>query len=736
MSGIAKVVVEIALGREFDYLIPGSLDSTVSLGSLVTVPFGRKIVRGYVVGLEDESKHPNLKAIASVVGNKPMVDEKILELARWMGDYYCASIEQSIRTVLPGAVRKKGAAFKERLFVQLVPGLDDEMKAKLQKKAPKQLAVLEVLEREKGMFLQRLAAKAGTTVATVRALEGKSLVMIATHSMNRDPLDGHVVVPSVPLELMEEQAKALDQIMAVASSGKPGTILLQGVTGSGKTEVYLQAIDQILKKGKGAIVLVPEISLTPQTVERFQGRFGNKIAVLHSHLSDGERHDQWHKIHDGEACIAIGARSAVFAPVKNLGLIVVDEEHEPTYKQEDAPRYNARDMAVMRGQLEKCPVVLGSATPSLESYWNSRCGKYELAVLSHRADHRKMPAMRVIDMRTEAIRQGHPSIFSQDLIEAVRSRLDRAEQTMLFLNRRGYATSLLCQKCGYVAKCGQCSVSFTYHRQVEALNCHICGSSKAVPNKCPSCGDKAFKFAGIGTQRIESIVSKLFPKASIQRMDADATTRKNSHRQILGDFRVGKTDILIGTQMIAKGLHFPNVTLIGVLYADLSLHMPDFRASERTFQLLTQVAGRAGRGDVKGEVIVQTYTPSHVAIQSARKMEYDQFCRRELEDRRELGYPPFGHLVCVTIKGLAQNKAAFYAEALARKVAPLISDRVVLAGPTPAPISRAKGYYRYQIMLRAPVTKLITGPLTEVLVDFKLPPKMSCSVDVDAISLL
>jgi primosomal protein N' (replication factor Y) len=513
-------------------------------------------------------------------------------------------------------------------------------------------------------------------------------------------------------------------------------ILLHGVTGSGKTEVYLQAIDYAFKQGKGAIVLVPEISLTPQTIDRFRSRFGDTIAVLHSHLSNGERHDEWHRIHDGAARIVVGARSAVFAPVENLGLIVVDEEHEHTYKQEEMPRYHARDVAVMRGHFDKCAVLLGSATPALESFANAKKGKYQLVEMMSRVDHREMPHMRIVDMRQEAERTGRVSIFSRDLVDAVRKRIDKAEQVILFLNRRGYASSLVCPQCGLVAKCNECSISLTYHRHDETLKCHICGAIQAVPARCPGCQDPAFKFAGIGTQRVELAVEKLFPSARVARMDADATRGKDSHRRILNEFKTGKIDILVGTQMIAKGLDFPNVTLIGVLNADMSLHMPDFRASERTFQLLTQVAGRAGRGEIPGEVIVQTSTPFHPAIQAARRLDYVGFCDQENEFRRELGYPPFGHLVCVGIKGMDQAKVVKSAEQFATQLQPLLSSQVVLSGPAPAPLEKAKGQFRHQILLRAPTAKMITDSLKGAIREFPWPVGVSVYIDVDAVSLM
>jgi primosomal protein N' (replication factor Y) len=794
---IAKVVVDVAVDKEFDYLIPDALLPQVKMGSRVNLSFGPRKTQGYVVGFSQSSSHPKLKAIESVVGEKPYIAESLLKLARWMADYYCAPVELAVQAVLPGAVRNQSAKFKEQLFVEAT-GLDSEKKIILNRSTqrsqrengfsagggdenppscslcasvkisltPKQAAVMAALSQHAGgMFLHDLIKLSGSDAAAVRALEKKGLVRIDKQAELRDPFSTHTILKTEALALMPGQAAALEVVKQAidkhSGSVKPrlpkeGTlmegeaclsrvgqaapsssvILLHGVTGSGKTEVYLQAIEYALSLGKGAIVLVPEISLTPQTIERFRGRFGNIIAVLHSHLSSGERHDEWHRIHDGVARIVVGARSAVFAPVANLGLIVVDEEHEQTYKQEEMPRYHARDVAVMRGHFEKCAVLLGSATPALESFANAKSGKYRLVEMMHRVDHRAMPHMRIVDMRQEAERTGRLSIFSRDLVDAVRKRIDKAEQVILFLNRRGYASSLVCPKCGLVAKCNECSIAMTYHRHDETLKCHICGAIQGVPDRCPGCQDPAIKFAGIGTQRVEVAVGKLFPKARIARMDADATRGKDSHRRILNEFKTGKIDILVGTQMIAKGLDFPNVTLIGVLNADMSLHMPDFRASERTFQLLTQVAGRAGRGEIPGEVIVQTSTPFHQAIQAARRLDYDGFCDQENEFRRELGYPPFGHLVCVGIKGMDQIKVTKAAEQFAAQLQPLLSSQVIVSGPAPAPLEKAKGQFRHQIMLRAPTTKAITESLKVVAREFRWPTGVSVYIDVDAVSLM
>jgi primosomal protein N' (replication factor Y) len=584
--------------------------------------------------------------------------------------------------------------------------------------------------------LAELKEKAGCSESPIRTLDKRGRVRIETATVLRDPHAGLELLPTRPFDLMPEQQESLDRIKASMDGEKPGTVLLHGVTGSGKTEVYLQAIQHALERGKGAIVLVPEISLTPQTVDRFCSRFGEGVAVLHSSLSDGERHDEWHRIRNGDARIVVGARSALFAPVEQPGLIVVDEEHEPTYKQDESPRYNARDVAVMRGHLENCCVVLGSATPSLESYTNACEGRYERAVMSQRVDDRSMPLMRIVDMRIEAEKEGRPHIFSSELVRAIYDRLDSREQVILFLNRRGFSTSLQCEQCGYVAECGACSVSMTYHKRAHRLLCHICGAEQPVPEQCPDCRDPGIRYAGMGTEKIEEVLEKLCPKAVVARMDSDTMRKKDSYRKVLDRFRTGKIDILLGTQMIAKGLDFPNVTLVGVLYADMSLHVPDFRAGERTFQLLTQVAGRAGRGEKAGEVIVQTYTPHHPAIQAARSLDYEGFCAQDLEFRRELDYPPASHLVLLTFKGEREQEVATAAAGVFQRLESLLPESVTHSPPVPAPLARAKGYYRYQIMLRCAHTVRITKPVRHVLSTFRLPKSVSCTVDVDALSLL
>jgi primosomal protein N'' len=766
---IARVSLEIALRREFDYVIPPELIGRVDVGSRVQVPFGPRKVLGCVTAIAEESEVTKLKPIIKVIGAQTLVTPKVLKLARWIADYYCCAPEVALKSVLPEAVRKEQAGWRERLVVSVLPLHGD-----LPKLPKRQREVWNIIEERREIPLQELLELAQTTAATVRSLEDKGLVSISSQISERDPYAREHILPTQPLALNPTQLKALETICAAMDSSgmeseSPGsesasaspdsssptkkkpsgakTFLLHGVTGSGKTEVYLQAIAHALERGKGAIVLVPEISLTPQTVERFKARFSSGklqtlVAVLHSHLSAGERHDEWHKIRQGRARIVIGARSAIFAPVEPLGLIIVDEEHEHTYKQEESPRYHARDVAIMRGQMEGAVVVLGSATPSLESYYNCSTGKYTLLRMPDRVDDQKMPYVRVVDMRQSARREQGIPIFSPQLKEAITQRLERGEQTILFLNRRGYSSSLQCPLCGFVAECPNCSLSLTYHRQEQRLRCHVCGHDESVPKVCPneSCRNPKIRYAGLGTQKVEETLGRLFPNARTTRMDADTMKRKDDYRRILGDFRAGKIDILVGTQMIAKGLHFPNVTLVGIIYADMALHQPDFRAGERTFQLLTQVAGRAGRGDIEGEVFVQAFTPFHPAIQYARRHDFEGFYNQELEFRKQLRYPPFSRVVLMTLRGRNEDKVKFSTEHIAKEIGKLKAADgnfrdLVIAGPAPAPLVRAETFYRYQVMLRTQRMPSLSRKLSEIIQALSLPEDIMLNVDIDPVDL-
>jgi primosomal protein N' (replication factor Y) len=769
---IARVSLEIALRKEFDYSIPAALAGQIDVGSRVQVPFGPRKILGVVTAVAEESGQANLKPILKVIGGQTLVTPKVLKLARWIGEYYCCAPEIALKSVLPEAVRKEDAGWRERLFVRVLPFTGESPKL-----TKRQQEVWNLVEERRELTLAELLKLTKANVAAVRKLEDCKLVSISSEVFERDPYARETILATQPITLNPAQAVALDKIKVALGRPsstfnlQPSTFLLHGVTGSGKTEIYLQAIALALEHGQGAIVLVPEISLTPQTVERFKARFSSGklqtlVAVLHSHLSAGERHDEWHKIRQGRARIVIGARSAIFAPVGPLGLIIVDEEHEQTYKQEEAPRYHARDVAIMRGQMENAVVVLGSATPSMESYYNCKRGKFTLLELPERVDEQKMPHVRVVDMR-QAMRDGKgPPLFSPQLKEAITQRLERGEQTILFLNRRGYSTSLQCPKCGYVAECPNCSVSLTYHRIDQRLSCHICGHNEKVPAICPEpkCKNPAIRFAGTGTQKVEEVLGKLFPKARVKRMDADTMKRKDDYRHVLGDFRAGKIDILVGTQMIAKGLHFPNVTLVGIIYADSALHQPDFRAGERTFQLLTQVAGRAGRGDVEGEVFVQAFTPFHPAIQYARRHDFVGFYEQEIGFREQLKYPPASRVALLTLKGRNEEKVKFSADHLKRELeknlksqggagrplpaADMFTDDgvhgvtrptsfkdLIIAGPAPAPLLRAENFYRYQIMLRTRAMSALSRNLAQIIQSLTLPDDVTLVVDIDPVSL-
>ncbi|HEV2391634.1 MAG TPA: primosomal protein N' [Verrucomicrobiae bacterium] len=751
---IARVTLEVALRKEFDYLVPPELEDSIELGSRVQVPFGPRKVLGCVTGLAEESDQSRLKPVLKVLGAQSLVTPKILKLARWIGEYYCCAPETALKSVLPQAVRQEEAGWRERLYVSALAQAGE-----LPKLPKRQKEVWEFIEQGRELPVQEVLKHFHTTAATLRRLEDRGLVAIAPQISERDPYAREHILPSQSLPLNPAQAKALEAIVtrmegervanglepkANEKAQSPSVFLLHGVTGSGKTEVYLQALAHALARGQGAIVLVPEISLTPQTVERFKARFSSGrqqtlVAVLHSHLSSGERHDEWHKIRQGRARIVIGARSAIFAPVDPLGLIIVDEEHEQSYKQEEAPRYQARDLAILRGQMEGAAVVLGSATPSLESYHNCLRGKYRLLELLERADNKTMPLVRIVDMRQTIRRAESIPILSPQLKEAITQRLEKKEQVILFLNRRGYATSLQCLQCGYVANCPNCSLTLTYHRQEARLCCHLCGHVEPVPPVCPSpgCGNPAIRYAGLGTQKVEDVLLKLFPHARTVRMDADALKRKEDYRRILGDFRAGKIDILLGTQMIAKGLHFPNVTLVGIIYADLALHRPDFRAGERTFQLLTQVAGRAGRGEVEGEVFVQAFTPFHPAIQFARRHDFTGFYEQEIEFRQQLSYPPFSRIALLTLKGRNEDKVKFSADHLKGELEKRLAGfkDLIMAGPAPAPLLRAEAFYRYQVMLRTRRMSALSSQLAQFMQKLALPEGVSLIVDIDPVEL-
>lgn len=744
MIPTAKVLVDGSSGLEFDYQIPDALREALCVGSRVRVPLRNRPSTGTVVGLaevEEGSKLASyLKPVGELISERPILTESLIKLGRWIGDYYCAPMEGVMQTLIPEVVRGESHDFQRLQFAKLLRDPTEEEKESIAKRAPRQWAVLEKLIQSDDPIAINAFGPGGRPAVT--GLEKKGLVEKTFEVVLRDPHRDDQFVASPPLTLTPAQGDCLTAILeALDTPEEAKPLLLHGVTGSGKTEVYLQAIAATLEAGKTALVLVPEISLTPQTVGRFKSRFAetqDEVAVLHSHLSSGERFDEWHKIVEGKAKIVIGARSALFAPLRDVGLIVVDEEHEGSYKQDKAPRYQARDVAVVRAKMEGSVVLLGSATPSLESIENTRNGKYRLIELAERVDDCKLPLIRIVDMKMESrnlSKKGGLAIVSERLRTAVDKRLERGEQIILFLNRRGFATSLNCPACGHACGCPHCSVSLTFHRDAERLICHICGYQQVAPRKCPECKDPGIRFGGYGTEKVEEILRKIFPIAKLARVDTDTMSRKGALRETLSAFKAQKIDMLVGTQMIAKGLHFPNVTLVGILNADIGLHIPDFRAGERTFQLLTQVAGRAGRGEMEGEVIIQTFTPHSPSIQFARHHDFEGFAEQELEFRKGFSYPPYYHCVLLTTRAGHARMAEFTLETLYKRLKANLPKGILLGEPVESPLSKAAGQFRFQLMLRAPSARAIARYIAQVMENFSHSEEVHVAIDVDPLYL-
>ena len=739
MPRYARVIPDRAGDRALDYVIPEALMNSLAPGSRVRVPLRARLVLATVVEVLDASTVKSPREIHEVIGGTPLIRPRLLEIARWISEYYCCPLETAMACVLPQVVRQAKISPRRLNLARLARRASAEEMAALARKAPRQADALRaVQEAGSPRPVVELVELAGVNESVFRALERNGWVAIEAADVARDPFSGETFLPTSDLALNAEQSLAVEAIKeAIEAPARP--LLLFGVTGSGKTEIYLQAIRHAISLGRTALVLVPEISLTPQTVERFKARFADaqrEVAVLHSHLSAGERYDEWYKIHAGAASIVIGARSAVFAPIDRLGIIIVDEEHEGSYKQEEAPRYHARDVAVLRAQREAAAVVLGSATPSLESWHNAQTGKYRLLELTQRIDDRRMPVIRVLDMRKVARSSGGEAICAPSLLDAIQRRLTKGEQTILFLNRRGFSTTMLCQACGHVCKCPDCSVALTYHRDAAQLACHICGHHARAPKACPACQDPAIRHSGVGTQKVEDAVRRIFPKARVARMDADAMSRKSAYHQTLQAFKEGAIDILVGTQMIAKGLHFPNVTLVGIINADLSLHLPDFRAGERTFQLLTQVAGRAGRGELEGEVLVQTFTPFSPSIQFARHHDFEGFVEQELEFREHFGFPPFSRMILITVRARLRERAEFTTQTLVRRLREAVPGNASVGETAPAPLEKARGYYRFQATLRGPFARPLARAIQQTLAVLPLPEDVFVAVDVDPVNLL
>lgn len=728
------------------YTVPQALEPEVSVGSLVRIPVLNTLRLGIVGQLGEPSDFPveRLKSVAQVVYPFPALTGELLQLARWMSGYYACGIDAIIETMIPAAVRR-GLGIKQEKLLRVSRPLAAEELAALEKRAPQQARLYRFVADQfrppaKSLVLSRL----GVTAAVSNALIKRGVLCEESQRIERvaydDEHDRGELVAAQPHLLNEEQQRAFDSVHRDLAGGAFGVSLLHGVTGSGKTEVYLRAIDDALKGGGGVVFLVPEVALTPQTVARLRSRLeaiapGHRCVVWHSSLSEGERLDGWLALATGEAKVVVGARSAIFAPVHDLRLIVVDEEHEPAYKQDETPRYHGRDVAVMRAKLNRGMCLLGSATPSLESFANAEAGKYKLLQLTQRIDSRKLPHIDIVDLRIEAAKQRTLPALSGKLVSAMYERFERREQTILFINRRGYSSSMLCKQCGHVEECPHCSITLTYHRSDETLRCHLCGEQRDAPVRCPKCKAPDIRWRGLGTQRVEEAVRRVLPRARVERMDTDTMSRKNRFREILAEFRAGRIDVLVGTQMIGKGLDFPNVTLVGLVDADISMHVPDFRANERTFQLLVQVAGRAGRGDRAGEVIVQTFTPQADAIQFSRHADYAGFAAGELKVRRDFKYPPYRHLIHHLFRGPNPEKLKFFSEQWARLVEQSLGGRVDILGPSASPIEKIKDEYRWQLWYFTNAVTKVVPELVRLRAQFAWPDDVTQVIDVDPANL-
>ncbi|MFO7908035.1 MAG: primosomal protein N' [Pirellulaceae bacterium] len=723
----------------YDYEVPDSLRELARPGMRVEVPLGRgnRKRTGYCVKLSNALDSPRrLKAIFRVLDSESLLSPAMLDLASWMSRHYLCPLGQVLEAVVPSGVRGR-AGTREQIRLR-VPTSTTARLTQL-KLPPKQARALHVLgESSHAMTPAELAEAAGCTQAPISALRRKKLVVEEVHRVHRGVEHDPATRREQPFPLNQAQQGALDAVLSLLREARHETIVIHGVTSSGNTEVYIRAIQEVIEYGRQAIVLVPEISLTPQTQARFQSRFDH-VAVLHSHLTPSDRHWHWQQIAAGKTQVIVGARSAVFAPTPNLGLIVIDEEHDASFKQDKAPRYHARDVALQRAGRESVPVILGSATPSLESWQKTQGNDYQLVELPYRVSHFPLPDVSIVDLRTQSRGRRRRGAISQPLYQAVREALREDGQVILLLNRRGFSTTIQCPDCGYVAKCSECDISLTHHREGEKAICHYCDYVIPAPPKCPECGFEGIRYSGLGTQKLETEVRARFPDVPCLRMDSDSMSKPGSHEKALNRFRAGEVKIMLGTQMIAKGLDFPNVTLVGVINADIALHFPDFRATERTFQLVTQVAGRTGRGERGGRVIVQTFTPDHPAILAAQRHDYALFAKQELPVRREFGYPPYLAMIRIVVRGPAAESVEQFAEHIAslhRARAEQMEKMPRILGPAPAPLSRLRGNFRFHILLYHPHH----DPLRELVRDatnaLQPPSGILWTVDVDPVDML
>jgi len=747
----AGVIIDQAhpsLDRVFHYIIPPELRDRVQVGSRVRVPFGtsNRVVEGYVVRLDAAADVPDdkLKAIDQVLDDYPVLPASLIPLVSWMKEeYHCLSID-AIKCMVPPGLRANVKKKAQKLvFLNDYGDAVEEHIVHIAGRSKYMADVLRLLAQQDGISLEEVRAVTGAPLSSIKSLEKRGWIRIEEQEVYRDPWNYEPDMGLQPRVLTDEQRLAIETLEAALMEGR-GKFLLQGVTGSGKTEVYIQAAQKAMDLNKQVIVLVPEISLTPQTVERFKSHFGQRVAILHSGLSLGERYDEWRRIRNQQVDVVVGARSAVFAPFERLGLIVVDEAHEDSYKSDMQPRYHAVGVACKRCELEGAVLLLGSATPSLVDYYQAQKGTYKAIRMENRVDRRPLPPVEIVDMRRE-IELGNRSILSGELYRALDDVLQKGEQAILLVNRRGYAQFVSCRSCGFVVKCNNCDISLTYHAYDKTLKCHYCGANYPYPHVCPSCGSKYIKHFGIGTQRAEEEIKKLFPRARIIRMDMDTTSTKGAHQRILGAFGEGKYDILLGTQMIAKGLDFPRVTLVGVVAADTSLHLPDYRSSERAFQLITQVAGRAGRGPRGGRVIIQTYQPQHYAIQFAARHDYVGFYNREMEIRRQFLYPPFSHIIRILMMGEKEEDLIRLAvdtrDWLKQKIegSAVLKQGLIDVGAYSAPLERINNRYRWQVLIRIRPDDVYKGAYHQLMdecVERLMGVKETAIVDFYPLSLL
>ncbi|MCS7305017.1 MAG: primosomal protein N' [Thermoguttaceae bacterium] len=741
---VAKVVFPDGPSGDFDYLVPACLAGRVQPGQRVRVPLGKgnRLAVGYCVEVGSRPVgQRQLKPIGQLVDERPLLSPAMLRLTQWMADYYLCDWATVLETVLPAGVRHR-AGLRLTTFWEL----NQEALAKLDLATlpPKQRLVVQILrEAKEPLTAPEIQRVAKCSAGPITALHRKGLLKGRRVRIRRQD----ILEPPEPrqpnLPLNPDQQKALEIIRQVIHSGQHKTILLYGVTGSGKTEVYIQAIQEVLRFGRQAIVLVPEISLTPQTLQRFRARF-DSVAVLHSHLTDAERHWQWERIASGKVQVVIGARSAVFAPVPHLGIIVLDEEHEASFKQQQTPRYHAREVALWRAAAEGVPLILGSATPSLETWYQAQQGHYLLVQLPRRIEDRPLPPVSTIDLRIENSGK-KPLAISRPLYAAMRESLREGGQIILLLNRRGFSTHIQCPACGYVLKCPLCDIALTHHRTQQIALCHYCDYHEPAPTACPHCQFLGILYRGLGTQRLEVEVRSRFSGVPCLRMDTDSMQARGAYDRALEAFRTGKVRILLGTQMIAKGLDFPEVTLVGVVNADTALHLPDFRASERTFQLVTQVAGRTGRGPKGGRVLVQTFNPDHPIIQAAIRHDYVRFAQMELANRKAFGYPPFTRMIRLVVRGLRPEPTAEFAKLLAERVreqlglvqppaGPQMPTRVL--GPAPAPFAKLRGMYRYHLLLQSSDGDQLRQAVRRATADLQVPENIQWIADVDPIEML